>query len=91
MNEGEILEMGRKLIERDAQLDLKEKIMNKKFNSIFRTICMVYSFSRELDEIIGDDAPPIVKHLIERCRGLCSDILFSEEDDEIIVDISFNP
>ncbi len=90
MNEGEILEMGRKLIERDKQLDLKEKIMNQKFNNIFRTICLVYAFSRELDEIIGEESPPIVKHLIERCRGLCSDLLFSEDDDEIIVDISFN-
>ena len=91
MNEGEILEMGAKLIERDKQLDLKEKIMNAKFNSIMKSICQLYAFSRELDELIGGSSPAVVKHLIERCRGLCSEILFSDDDDEIIIDVSFNP
>ena len=89
MDEGEILEMGRKLIERDRHLDIKEKIITAKFNNMMKTCCVLYAFSRELDELIGEESPPIVKHLIERMRGICSSLLFSDNDDEdILIDIS---
>jgi len=88
MDEGEILEMGRKPIERDRQLDLKEKIITAKFNNIMKNCCVLYAFARELDELIGEESPPVVKHLIERMRGICSSFLFSDDEEDIVIDIS---
>jgi len=83
MDEGEILDMGRRLMEKHEELEKKQKMWSRRVSELQKTLAMLYTFGRELDMMLEDDnsIPPVMKYLIERIRGLSSSLLFEDVDD----------
>lgn len=83
MDEGEILEMGRRLMQKHEELEKEQKRWARKVASLQKTLAMLYTFGRELDMMLEDDnsIPPVMKYLVERIRGLSSSLLFEDVDD----------
>jgi len=83
MDEGEILEMGRRLMLKHEQLEKEQKSWLKKVSALQKNLAMLYTFGRELDMMLEDDntIPPVMKYLVERIRGLSSALLFEDVDD----------
>jgi nitrate/nitrite-specific signal transduction histidine kinase len=80
MNENELLEMGRNLAEKYKQLENDVEKFDTRVNTLQRYMVMLYTYSRELDMLIGSDPnyPIIIKFMIERLRGITSQLLFKE-------------
>ena len=83
MDEGEILEMGRRLMQKHEELEKEQKKWSRKVASLQKNLAMLYTFGRELDMMLEDDnsIPPVMKYLVERIRGLSSALLFEDVDD----------
>jgi len=83
MDEGEILEMGRRLMLKHEQLEKEQKNWAKKVCALQKNLAMLYTFGRELDMMLEDDntIPPVMKYLVERIRGVSSALLFEDVDD----------
>jgi len=83
MDEGEILDMGRRLMDKHAELENEKKIWARKVSRLQKNLAMLYTFGRELDMMLEDDPsiPPVMKYLIERIRGLSSSLLFEDVDE----------
>ncbi len=92
MDEGEILEMGRKLIEKHMELENEKKTMDLKIAQIQKKLCMIYTFGRELDMLIEEDSnfPLVIKYMVERIRGITSSMLFYDPDDDNTITINLN-
>lgn len=85
MDEAELLEMGRRLMEKYAEVEKREMEMKKKISLLQKRLAMLYTFGRELDMLIESDStyPLIVKYMIERIRGISSQLLFEDPYDEL--------
>ncbi len=91
MNEGELLEMGRNLIQKNEELDLKEKNNLLKWSKIHKELMTIYAFAKELDMLTENQPgfPMILKYLIERIRGVSSTLCFPEPSDVEILNVTF--
>ena len=83
MDEGEILDMGRRLMEKHQELEDEKKKWSRKVTQLQKTLAMLYTFGRELDMMLEDDnsIPPVMKYLVERIRGISSSLLFEDMDE----------
>ena len=72
MNEGDILDMGKRLMEEHQELEKKRKELEKTMLSFKKHLSIVYTFARELDDIIEADGgtPSIVVYMIQRIRSI---------------------
>jgi len=88
MNEGDILDMGKRLMEEHQELEKKRKELEKTMLSFKKHLSMVYTFARELDDIIEADGgtPSIVVYMIQRIRGILSSMLFPDDEEEAQID-----
>lgn len=84
MNEADLLEMGNELKKKYEELQNEKKKFEEKCNSIKRNLMLMYIFSRELDELISDEPsfPMIIKYMVERMRGVASQMLLPDMEDE---------
>ena len=83
MDEGEILDMGRRLMAKHAEFEKERKVWSRRVAGLQKALAMLYTFGRELDMMLEDDnsIPPVMKYLVERIRGLSSSLLFEDVDD----------
>tara|TARA_R100000654_G_scaffold25061_1_gene48313 strand:- start:1164 stop:1442 length:279 start_codon:yes stop_codon:yes gene_type:complete len=83
MDEGEILDMGRRLMAKHEELEKERKVWSRRVAGLQKNLAMLYTFGRELDMMLEDDnsIPPVMKYLVERIRGLSSALLFEDVDD----------
>lgn len=84
MDEGELLDMGRRLITEHAKLEvLKQKWLTEKLQ-IQKKLSLLYAYGRELDMLIESDStfPLIIKFMVERIRGISSSLIWREADEE---------
>tara|TARA_R110002033_G_scaffold51959_1_gene98929 strand:+ start:142 stop:423 length:282 start_codon:yes stop_codon:yes gene_type:complete len=88
MNEGDILDMGKRLMEEHQELELKRKELEKTMLSFKKHLSIVYTFARELDDIIEADGgtPTIVVYMIQRIRSILSSMLFPDDEEEGQID-----
>lgn len=88
MNEGDILDMGKRLMEEHQELEKKRKELEKTMLSFKKHLSIVYTFARELDDIIEADGgtPSIVVYMIQRIRSILSSMLFPDDEEEGQVD-----
>ena len=88
MNEGDILDMGKRLMEEHQELEKKRKELEKTMLSFKKHLSMVYTFARELDDIIEADGgtPTIVVYMIQRIRSILSSMLFPDDEEEGQID-----
>jgi hypothetical protein len=89
MDEGEILDMGRRLIlEHQALEQRKHKWLQERLE-IQKKLALIYTYGRELDLLAESDStfPLVLKFMIERIRGLSSSLLWREPDEENIVEV----
>lgn len=88
MDEGDLLEMGKTLTEKFKKFEEEKKIFENRVAAFQRYMVILYTYSRELDMLVGSDPgyPLIIKFMIERLRGITSQLLFQQsqnnEDDE---------
>ncbi len=84
MDEAELLDMGRRLMEKYEEVELEKKKMIIKMSLLQKKLAMIYTFGRELDMLIEDDSnyPIIIKYMVERIRGIASQLLFEDPNDE---------
>jgi len=84
MNEAEIVDMGRRLMEKYEEVELEKKKMIIKMSLLQKKLAMIYTFGRELDMLIENDSnyPIIIKYMVERIRGIASQLLFEDPNDE---------
>lgn len=80
MDENDLLEMGRTLAEKYKQFEQDKKNFEGRIASFQRYMVIIYTYARELDMLIDGDSnyPLIIRFMIERIRGLTSQILFKE-------------
>jgi len=83
MDEGELIEMGRDLIKKNEDLELKEKNNLLKWSKIQKELMTIYAFSKDLDMLTENQPgfPMVLKYLIERIRGVSSVLCFPEKVD----------
>jgi hypothetical protein len=88
MNEGDILDMGKRLMEEHQDLELKKKELQKTMTNFKKHLSVIYCFARELDDIIEADGgtPSIVVYMVQRIRGIISSMLFPDDDDDFQID-----
>jgi D-lyxose ketol-isomerase len=88
MNEGDILDMGKRLMEEHQELEKKRKELEKTMLSFKKHLSIVYTFARELDDIIEADGgtPTIVVYMIQRIRSILSSMLFPDDEEEGQID-----
>lgn len=88
MNEGDILDMGKRLMEEHQELEKKRKELEKTMLSFKKHLSIVYTFARELDDIIEADGgtPSIVVYMIQRIRSILSSMLFPDDEEEGQID-----
>jgi len=88
MNEGDILDMGKRLMEEHQELEQKRKELEKTMLSFKKHLSIVYTFARELDDIIEEDGgtPTIVVYMIQRIRSILSSMLFPDDEEEGQID-----
>jgi len=88
MDEGDLLEMGKTLTEKFKKFEIEKKNFENRVAAFQRYMVILYTYSRELDMLVGSDPgyPLIIKFMIERLRGITSQLLFqqsqNDEDDE---------
>lgn len=84
MNEGDILEMSNELKKKYEALEAEKKRFELKCNNMKRHLMLLYVFSKEIDEMIEDESsfPVIIKYMIERMRGITSQMILPDRDDE---------
>jgi len=92
MNEAEILDMGRTLMEKYEEVEREKKKMIMKMSLLQKKLAMIYTYGRELDMLIESDSnyPIVIKYMIERIRGISSQLLFEDPlDDEPDIGVFF--
>jgi|TARA_R110002012_G_scaffold64681_2_gene169920 hypothetical protein len=93
MDENDLLEMGRTLTEKFKKFEEERKLHEARVAAFQRYMVMLYTYSRELDMLVGSDPgyPLIIKFMIERLRGITSQLLFKEsrspDDDDDTFDM----
>lgn len=90
MDEGEILELGRKLVEEYAKLEAQKKKWQTERLEIMKQLSLLYTFGRELDMLIETDStfPLVIKYMVERIRGLTSSLIWREPDEEEVLEVN---
>lgn len=85
MDEAEILDMGRRLLEEHAKIEKKEKDLDYKIAQLQKKLALIYTFGRELDMLIDSESsyPIVIKYMVERLRGITSTLLFRDPFDEL--------
>tara|TARA_R100000664_G_C2701914_1_gene101933 strand:- start:44 stop:328 length:285 start_codon:yes stop_codon:yes gene_type:complete len=91
MNEGELIEMGLELKKKFQDLEKEKKKFEEKCNALKRNLILLYVFSRELDMMIEDENtfPTIMRYMIERMRGMTSQMLIPDMNDDMQVNFEF--
>lgn len=86
MDEGEIIDMGRRLIAEHAALEARKLRWETERLEIQKKLALLYTFGRELDMLIETDStfPLVIKYMVERIRGLTSSLIWREPDEEKI-------
>jgi len=86
MDEGEILDMGRRLLAEHAALEARKLKWEAERLEIQKKLALLYTFGRELDMLIETDStfPLVIKYMVERIRGLTSHLIWREPDEERI-------
>lgn len=82
MNEGQYLELCNNLKELFNKKDEENKKFIRKYNELYKTLCVVYGLIRVFQ---NNDDDLCFHHLIDEIRGICSEILFNhllEADEE---------
>jgi len=80
--------MGKTLTEKFKKFEIEKKNFENRVAAFQRYMVILYTYSRELDMLVGSDPgyPLIIKFMIERLRGITSQLLFqqsqNDEDDE---------
>ncbi len=84
MDEAELLDMGRRLMEKYEEVELEKKKMIMKMSLLQKKLAMIYTYGRELDMLIESDStyPIVIKYMVERIRGITSQLLFADPTDE---------
>tara|TARA_R110001592_G_scaffold120194_2_gene324104 strand:+ start:720 stop:977 length:258 start_codon:yes stop_codon:yes gene_type:complete len=82
MNEGQYLDLCNGLKKIFDLKDKESKIHIKKFNELYKTICVIYGLIRTYQQ---NDDNQCFFHIIDEIRSLCSNKLFGhlvEEEEE---------
>ena len=84
MNEADLLDMSNELKKKYEEFEKEKKQFELKCNNMKRHLMLLYVFSKEIDEMISDENsfPQIIKYMIERMRGVSSQLLLPDRDDE---------
>lgn len=90
MDEGEILELGRKLVEEYAKLEAQKIKWKTERLEIMKQLSLLYTYGRELDMLIETDStfPLVIKFMVERIRGLTSSLIWREPDEEEVIEVN---
>lgn len=93
MDEGEILDMGQRLMQKHQEFENEKKVWSRRIAALQKTLAMLYTFGRELDvlwEHEDENEYPVTKYLVERIRGISSSLLFEDCDDPGSITIALN-
>lgn len=90
MDEGEILELGRKLVEEYAKLEAQKIKWKTERLEIMKQLSLLYTYGRELDMLIETDStfPLVIKFMVERIRGLTSSLIWREPNEEEVIEVN---
>ena len=86
MDEGEILDMGRRLMAEHAALEARKLKWENERLELQKKLALIYSYGRELDMLIETDStfPLVIKFMVERIRGLTSHLIWREPEEQRI-------
>ena len=90
MDEGEILDMGRRLLTEHARLEQRKQKWLRERTEIQKQLALLYTYGREMDMLIESDStfPLVIKFMVERIRGLTSSLIWKEPDDEEVLEVN---
>ena len=90
MDENDLLEMGRTLTNSYKKFEIEKQIFEDRMTHFQKNMAIIYAYSRELDMLVEEDNsfPTVIKFMIERLRGISSQILFKDSKNEEDVDFS---
>ena len=90
MDEGEILELGRKLVDEYAKLEAQKIKWKTERLEIMKQLSLLYTYGRELDMLIDTDStfPLVIKFMVERIRGLTSSLIWREPNEEEVIEVN---
>jgi flagellin-specific chaperone FliS len=83
MNEKEYLELVNQLRDKFNEVEEFHNKIKKKNIEMLKLLSIVYTFSKELNDNIGEELPSCYKYMLERIVALCCKKLFYDKEPDL--------